>query len=353
MALGPKTDNAITDGDGNVQVGHNAGTITSGYTPERHEQLRREAVAEKTADLERAHGAEKDVLLSQINDLRDKLENIDADYVNQVEELTRLKSLIARSDNQISQQKRDAAFAAIDLGETTLAQALLKELAKAASLRREDAAMEEAEFEFELGKLAEDAVRWQDAYTHYKRAVALHETPDHLMSYARITWRLAKGEEAVAVNQKLLDRAKAEFGDQSREYASRLNGLALVVKAQGRYAGAEGLFREALAIGAATIGTAHPNYVIRLNNLAGVVQAQGRYAEAEELYREALAVTLKEGGTTHPVYANSLNNLGVNLAYQEKYAEALDLLTQALAIRQATLPADHPDNAQTEGSLAA
>ncbi|MFT5630891.1 MAG: tetratricopeptide (TPR) repeat protein [Gammaproteobacteria bacterium] len=395
MALGPKTDNTIECGDGNTQFGHNSGTVTVGLTFEQHQTALKEAVAEKAADLERAYGAEKTTLQRELSHLQGKLQDIEEDYKKQIEELVRVKTLLMRYDNQLDQQKREAAFAAIDSGETTLAEALLKELAKAASARREDAAIEEAEFEFELGKLAEAQVRWHDAYDHYKRAVALHETTEHLIPYARMTWRLAKGDEAVAVHEKILTLIKAEFGDQSRQYAAHLNNLASVVQAQGRYPEAEALYRDALAIGADTIGTAHPSYATnlnnlagtvraqglfseaevlyrealaidadtigtahpdyatRLNNLAGVVRAQGRYAEAEALFRDALAIDADTIGTAHPDYATGLSNLGVNMAYQEKFPEAHDLLEQALTIRKATLPADHPAIAKNEESLAA
>lgn len=163
---------------------------------------------------------------------------------------------------------------------------------------------------FGRGEVAEAQVRWVEAYTHFKRAVALHETTDHLKSYAHMTWRLAKGDEAVAVNEKILALVKIEFGDQSPQYAAQLNNLAVVVKTQERYPEAEALFRDALAIGANTIGTAHPDYAI------------------------------------------DLNNLGVNMYYQEKFPEARDLLEQALTIRKATLPADHPDIATNEENLA-
>ena len=33
----PTTENAIENGDGNTQIGHNSGTITVGYTVQEHE----------------------------------------------------------------------------------------------------------------------------------------------------------------------------------------------------------------------------------------------------------------------------------------------------------------------------
>ena len=179
---------------------------------------------------------------------------MEKDHKERLDELENTKRLLTRYDNQLDGEKREAAYRALDEGETTLAQALLKELARQASARREDAAQEEAEFEFKLGKLAEQEVRWHDAYTHYNRAAARHETVDHLNAYSRMTWRLAKGDEAVAANKKLVDLAQADHGPESAEYATQINNLGEVLRAQGRYAEAETLLKQALEIDRAPLG---------------------------------------------------------------------------------------------------
>ena len=82
------------------------------------------------------------------------------------------------------------------------------------------------------------------------------------------------------------------------------------------------------------------------------MKGQGRYSEAEALYREAIEIGAATIGTAHPNYASRLGNLGVNMYYQEKLAEACALLEQALVIRKAALPADHPGIAVNEANLA-
>ena len=64
----------------------------------------------------------------------------------------------------------------------------------------------------------------------------LHETADQLASYAHMAWRLAKGDEAVAVYEKLVALTKTEFGDISPAYATHRNNFAGVVQDQRRYA---------------------------------------------------------------------------------------------------------------------
>jgi tetratricopeptide (TPR) repeat protein len=46
----------------------------------------------------------------------------------------------------------------------------------------------------------------------------------------------------------------------------------------------------------AALGPDHPNVAIRLNNLAALYQAQGKYAEAEPLYQRSLAIVEKALG---------------------------------------------------------
>ncbi len=55
-----------------------------------------------------------------------------------------------------------------------------------------------------------------------------------------------------------------------------------------------------LEIDAKTIGTEHPEYAMRLNNLALLLRAMGRYDEAEPLYVEALEILRAKLGPDHP-----------------------------------------------------
>ena len=115
----------------------------------------------------------------------------------------------------------------------------------------------------------------------------------------------------------------------------------------------KGKIKFANNLAAAAFGRYDRNFVAHLNNLAAVVRAQGRYSEAEALFREAIEIGVATIGTAHPEYAKHLGNLGVNMYFQEKYAEARALLEQALVIRKAALPADHPDIAMNEANLVA
>ena len=379
----PTTDNSIENGDGNTQVGHNSGTVTIGLTFAEHETALKSALADKERDLERAHQAEQTVLQLQIAEIQKKLENVEEDYQDRLTELAETKAMLARYQNQVDVDKRDAAFAAIDRGDTTLAQALFKELSHKASLRREDAAKEEAELEFELGKLAEAEIRWADAAAHYARAAqldpsfdALQKASDYaersgdyeqalrysgdlvalandmqdqiklsdaLNEHALNNRKLGNYSKAEALYQQALEIDRATIGEGHPKYATRLNNLALAMKSQGRYGEAEALYQKALEIDRTTIGEGHPDYAARLNNLALAVQAQGRYGEAEALFQQALEIDRATIGEGHPRYALRLNNLAGVFEDQGRYGEAESLYQQAMEIDRTTIGEGHPN----------
>jgi tetratricopeptide (TPR) repeat protein len=141
-------------------------------------------------------------------------------------------------------------------------------------------------------------------------------------------------------------------GEGHPDTAISYNNVAYNLQAQGRYAEAEPLYRQALAIWLKALGEGHPQTASGYDNVAGNLQAQGRYAEAEPLFRTALAIRLKALGEDHPDTAFSYNNLAGNLDDQGKHAEAEPLLRKDLAIRLRALGADHPRTATSYTNLA-
>ena len=115
--------------------------------------------------------------------------------------------------------------------------------------------------------------------------------------------------------------------------ADRLNQLADLVQAQGRYPEAEMLFVRALAITEAALGPDHPTVGIRLNNLAMVYQAQHRYAAAEELFQRALPILETTLGPTHINVTSLLQNYGTLLREMGRPEEGAALEARAAATR--------------------
>ena len=351
-------------------------------------KLRRELKADLEAELTKADRAEQDQLRARIAELERQLSEPETALKEAQAKINDLEARLSREANTLDPEKLASARAALEKGDFSLADDLFAEIEARTELEVQQA----ARAVFGRGEVAEAEIRWADAAAHYAKAARLdpnYETlikasdyferageyeaaarhSEDLVALARkeeTQERLARALNEHAINQSALGRfAEAEglyrealeidrstIGEGHPDYATRLNNLANVVQAQGRFGEAEGLYREALEIDRATIGEGHPEYAKHLNNLAGLVQAQGRFAEAEGLYREALEIDRATIGEGHPDHAARLANLGSLLRDQGQHDEARRMLTQALEVFRATLPADHPNIAAAEGHLA-
>jgi tetratricopeptide (TPR) repeat protein len=356
--LGPRTGNAITDGDGNIQAGGNVG-----IPPEQHERMLREAKTELRTDLEakfeeakRADAAEREALQLQIEVLQTKLAETERrlsdpdaayrEYQKKIRELEQLLEDATDATSAIGANRIADARAEAERGDYAKADQIfaeVEELEQAAVKRAAEAA-------HGRGLIAEEEIRWHDAARHYAQAARLDPGFDTLKKAREYAWRAGTLDAAHRYGADLLSLARNE--GRQEQLAMALNEHALTIEAQGRYDEAEGLYRQALEIARATIGEGHPDYATGLGNLADVVQAQGRYAEAEALYRQALEIDRATLGEGHPNYATRLGNLAGVVRAQGRYAEAEGLYRQALEITRATLGEGHPDYATRLNNLA-
>ncbi len=153
------------------------------------------------------------------------------------------------------------------------------------------------------------------------------------------------GRELLAINLRWL-------GESHPDTATSYNNLANALGPQGKHAEAEAMLRKALAIYIAALGEAHPNTAANYNNLANVLGFQGKYAEVEAMHRKALAIYIAALGEAHPNTATSYNNLANALRSQGKYAEAEAMHRKVLAVRITALGEDHPDTAVSYDNVA-
>jgi len=135
------------------------------------------------------------------------------------------------------------------------------------------------------GLIEEDAVNWQDALDHYKRAYDLDAALEHQEAYARLRWQMGLWNEALPLCKDILEQTEEEHGKAGNEYAAALNNLANIYKATGRYSKAKPLYEEALSISRSVLEADHPVSATGLNNFAHLIYLQGRYSTAEPLYK--------------------------------------------------------------------
>ena len=172
-----------------------------------------------------------------------------------------------------------------------------------------------------LGGVLHSAGRDADAIDPARQAVELHARTlgaDHLatdldrVALAAILDRLGDADEAEALLYEALPRLRARLGADP-EVAVALGNLGAIRQRRGDLAGAEALYREAIAIREATAGPSSAGLAIPLNNLATVVRRSGRPAEAVRLYRRALGLLLEAVEPDHPTIRALERNLGLAL----------------------------------------
>ena len=142
------------------------------------------------------------------------------------------------------------------------------------------------------------------------------------------------------------------FKGDHLDLVNSLGNLAFLLQAQGNYAEAEPLCRDALRVAQRLFKGDHLYVATSLNGLAVLLQVQGKDAEAEQLFRAALKMWQRLFKGDHPYMATILNNLAFVLQAQGRYAEAEPLFRDALKMRQRLFKGAHPDLATSLGNLA-
>ncbi|HET6574279.1 MAG TPA: CHAT domain-containing tetratricopeptide repeat protein [Fimbriiglobus sp.] len=133
------------------------------------------------------------------------------------------------------------------------------------------------------------------------------------------------------------------FDEQSAFTASTSSSLAVTLHSQGKYEEAEQLYEKAVQIYLrANKGKKSRELAKVYNNRAANLVSQEKFAEAQQVHEEALAILRELFGKDHPEVAASCNNLASTLSKLEKHAEAEPLFREALEIQERLLGADHP-----------
>jgi len=89
-----------------------------------------------------------------------------------------------------------------------------------------------------------------------------------------------------------------------------------------------------------------------LNSLGYMYSSQGRYAEAEPLFKQSLAMRQELLGDRHPSVAGSLFNLAGLYHKMERPSEALNLIQRSIQIYEQTLGVNHPYTKAAQSWLA-
>ena len=161
-----------------------------------------------------------------------------------------------------------------------------------------------------------------------------------------------KYAEAEGMYRQTLELMEKALGQEHPSMLASMNSLAIVLRGQGKYKEAERMHQRALELSEKVLGQEHPDTLCSMNNLALVLRRQGKYKEAEQMHQRALELSEKVLGQEHPDTLCSMNNLALVLDSQGKYKEAERMHQWALELREKVLGREHPSTLGSMDNLA-
>lgn len=190
-----------------------------------------------------------------------------------------------------------------------------------------------ARVEYERGEfdaaemLLQESLRLRRIYgTESERAATLHDLGIVLSDAGHL-------EEAELALAEALEIRRRMPGPGRHDLVETLNGMALALHRQSRFAEAEAYFREAVRVGEGIAGRRTPEQVSSLRNLARLEHRfDHNYAEAEARYRTVLTASRVLYGPSHPEVAVSLSDLAQVLRDEGRYDEAESVAREGLAM---------------------
>ncbi|MGH2393704.1 MAG: tetratricopeptide repeat protein, partial [Candidatus Limnocylindria bacterium] len=159
-------------------------------------------------------------------------------------------------------------------------------------------------------------------------------------------------EQAEELLSKAARTRERMLGAEHLDTAATQHQLAMLYREQGEYAAAEKLYQHALAVRTSELGAEHLDTAATQHHLAMLYASQRHFTRAEALLTEVLAIRTAKLGADHPDTLTTQHRLATIYRSQANYALSERLLTEVLAIRTAKLGADHLDTVATKDALA-
>ena len=189
----------------------------------------------------------------------------------------------------------------------------------------------------QLGRVAEERGRWDEAEKWFRKALAIEEeigSRQHILGayqeLGRVAHERGRLDEAEEWYRKAL-AIREEVGDY-QGMASTYHQLGMVARERGRLGEAEEWYRTSLAI--RTQASDRPEMAKSFHELGNIALLGGRLAEAEEWYRKSLAIVEEVRDRTG--MANTYDMLGVVAQRRGGLREAEDWYRNSLALKEET-----------------
>ena len=149
--------------------------------------------------------------------------------------------------------------------------------------------------------------------------------------------RLGRFAEAQPLLEEALAIRRRELPQEHVDSAASLAHLGILYGRQSRVSEGLALLRQALAMRRRLLTGDHPAIAENLHQLGLVNKIAGRFADAAVHYDEALAMRRRLFGDEHPAVAQTLNNLGVVHLEQGELEASERVFSEALELRRRLL----------------
>lgn len=142
------------------------------------------------------------------------------------------------------------------------------------------------------------------------------------------------------------------IGEENDSYATTLANISSIYSDLGRFNEALDYSLRALAIRQRVEGETSDNYITSVNNTGNYYHELGDYTHALEYLESAQELTEKTIGKENNEYASSLNNLANVYVSTGDYKTAINLFSEALSIRKRVIGEKSMDYLTTLGNIA-
>lgn len=266
----------------------------------------------------------------KIEDISKELENLKQKYFS-------LKESIG-SDTDESEQIQ----CAIDNGENATAKELLFQRLEKQKEERENKERDEAKTYFQLGKIAELDISYEEALEYYLNAVKYDNQNDaYLNALANILFIKGNYKDALEYYEKVL----AIFSGTANELASIYNNIGVIYGIYDESAKALKYYNNALNIYLKKSSENHLFIATIYNNIGTIFMSNQEYKNATKYYEKSLYITIKSVGDHHIDTAITYANLGETYNLTGEYNKALTYNLKALKITLETLGEKHQNTA--------
>ena len=299
-------------------------------------------------------------LLDDIEDLREWLDDHNSAHKNYAEKAEKLRKKeerkekmesslwdtaiqITRLSNQRCSERLKQAIELLNQGNNEGARAILDtaEIDRDAEKYSKDIKQLRRNIEREQELLGEKIEGLKSIIEEYKLRIKTLEN-DMLPR-----WR----EEIVDLHNKVMERTKEAFGENSKEYIDALLDAGRMFSTLGHYERALTLEESALKLSLSLFGEKHQFTATSYNNMGLTYSKLGKYDKALEYGLKALKIFEELLGEKHPDTAQSYDNVGCTYGELGNYDKELEYKLKALKIREELLGEKHPDTAQSYNNV--